>query len=121
MIAHTGKSISTRAASMLLALAMLAAAAMAPRDASAGEQATLVKAYNESGYQLFAKLAVKPGNLVISPYSIAPPCDALAAPRTQARCESSATDALRHTSHFQGLLTVHPMAGCLVAASQFCK
>ena len=35
----------------------------------AKRQAT-VKAYNESGYQLFAKLAVKPGNLVISPYSI---------------------------------------------------
>ena len=28
------------------------------------------KAYNQSGLELFGKLAVQPGNLVISPFSI---------------------------------------------------
>jgi serpin B len=58
-------------ASTLLALVAAAATALAPDAAGAEDQSKkLVEAYNRSGFDLFGKLAAKPGNLVVSPYSI---------------------------------------------------
>jgi serine protease inhibitor len=69
MIANVGKPICRATALTLSALAAMTA--LAPSGARAHEQSDkLVKAYNQSGLELFGKLSAKPGNLVISPYSV---------------------------------------------------
>ena len=72
----------------------LGSLAMAPAPARAAE-APLIKAYNQSGLDLFKQFAGKPGNIVFSPYSIG---SAMAMVLSGARGDTQADmrKALRH-------------------------
>jgi serpin B len=74
--------------------AMLGGLAMAPQAAAQDIQA-LTLAYNTSGLELLQRLAVEPGNLVLSPYSIG---TAMAMARSGARgvTETEMAGVLRH-------------------------
>jgi serpin B len=78
------------------AIAPLLAAALGPADAAAADVHGLTAAYNASGQALFRELATKPGNIVLSPYSIG---SAMAMARAGARgeTETQMTKVLRHT------------------------
>jgi serpin B len=77
------------------ALATLMGAMMQPADAAQPDVRALVEAYNASGQALFRELARKPGNTVLSPYSIG---TAMAMVRSGARGETERemTQALKH-------------------------
>ena len=67
MTASPKTPIAMLAASLLLALTAAPGFGAAQADKQNDQ---LVEAYNQSGFALFGQLAAKPGNLVISPYSI---------------------------------------------------
>jgi serpin B len=75
-------------------VAMLVGLSMAPRAAAQDIQA-LTLAYNTSGLELLQRLAVDPGNIVLSPYSIG---TAMAMARSGARgaTEAEMASVLRH-------------------------
>jgi serpin B len=75
-------------------VAMLVGLSMAPRAAAQDIQA-LAQAYNTSGLELLQRLAVGPGNIVLSPYSIG---TAMAMVRSGARgaTEAEMAAVLRH-------------------------
>jgi serpin B len=75
-------------------VAMLVGLSMAPRAAAQDVEA-LALAYNTSGLQLLQQLAVRPGNIVLSPYSIG---TAMAMARSGARgaTEAEMASVLQH-------------------------
>ena len=77
-------------------LAPLLAAGLDPADAVGADVRALTAAYNASGQALFQELATKPGNIVLSPYSIG---SAMAMARAGARgqTERQMTTVLKHT------------------------
>src|SRR5262249_60763245 len=86
--------MQTKAVGRLALLASLLAAAVQPTHAGQDVR-TLAQAYNMSGQALFQELARKPGNIVISPYSIGA---AMAMARAGARGETERqmTKVLKH-------------------------
>jgi serpin B len=78
------------------AIAAFLAAGLYPAAAGAEDVRALTAAYNASGQALFQELAAKPGNIVLSPYSIG---SAMAMARAGARgdTERQMTTALKHT------------------------
>src|SRR5262249_61249443 len=86
--------MQTKAVGRLALLASLLAAAVQPTHAGQDVR-TLAQAYNTSGQALFQELALKPGNIVISPYSIGA---AMAMARAGARGETERqmTNVLKH-------------------------